>query len=202
MKTLLVPLALFAAAQLASADGILPNPSFETTTANRPKGWRVFLSPDTAKGEFFLQSGQEGTDTHTGAAALLFSFPEETDVAQAMWMADPTYGGGEATPGRYVGTFWTRAENLPPGFHLWVSVVGYGANGQRISEAGRSEYLTAKQLEGDTWTQIRFSFDVPSDSGITRLAPSVVLKAQPSGAAAPAPTDLRVWVDDLQITRE
>lgn len=197
-------LALLAATSLASADtpGILPNPSFEKSLENRPKGWRVFLTPDEAKGVFYVADGQEGTTTHTGAAALVFSFPENPDVAQAVWMADPTHGGAEVSPGAYSCAFWVRAENLPPGFHVWVSVVGYDADGKRVGEIGRSEYLNSGHLEDSAWTQIRFSFDVTAESGVARVAPSVVLKTQPSGAPTPAPADLGVWVDDLQITRQ
>lgn len=198
MKKLLL---LLVTLQTAVADGILPNPSFEKSIENRPKGWRVFLTPEEAKGIFYTSAGQEGKDTHTGSAALLFSFPDGADLAQAVWMADPVHGGGEANSGRYAGTFWIRVENLPEGFHAWVSVVGYGADGNRIGEVGRSEYLDAKSLS-ETWTQARFSFEVAPESGVVRLAPSVVLKAQPSGEPAPTPPDLGVWVDDLQVTKE
>lgn len=202
MKNLLFPLALLAAARIAAADGILPNPSFEKSVEDRPKGWRVFLTPEEVRGTFYVASGQEGKDTRTGAAALLFSFPDGADLAQGAWMADPAHGGGDASPGGYFCSFWIRAENLPEGFHAWVSIVGYDLEGKRIGEVARSEYLSGKNLTGDSWTQIRFSFDVAEESKITRLAPSVILKAQPSGDPASAPADLRVWVDDLQITKE
>lgn len=202
MKKLLFPLAALAGLHAAAADGILPNPSFEKSVEDRPRGWRVFLTPDEARGVFYTSSGEEGKDTRTGTAALLFSFPDGADLAQAVWMADPVYGGAEVGPGRYVGTFWIRSESLPNGFHAWVSVVGYGADGKRIGEIGRSEYLDAKTIEERNWTQARFSFEVTSESGVARLAPSVVLKGQPNGGPAPAPADLRVWVDDLQISKE
>lgn len=205
MKSLLFPLvaALLAIpAAAAETGGLLPNPSFEKSVENRPKGWRVFLTPPEARGVFYVTDGQEGLDAHTGAASLLFSFPEGAEMAQAVWMADPAHGGAEASPGRYICSFWIRAENLASGFHAWVSVVGYGEDGKRIGEVGRSEYLDAKVLEGGSWTQVRFSFDVTSESGTVRVAPSVVLKAQTTGLPAPAPADLRVWIDDLQISKE
>ncbi len=184
--------------------GILPNPSFEKSSGERPRGWQVFLTPaqEPAPGAFFVAHGQEGTDTHSGASALLFSFPDSMEIAQAMWMADPTYGGASVEPGHYVCSFWTRTENLPPQFHLWVSIVGFGADGKRIGEVGRSEYLDAKKLDEGTWSQIRFPLEVTPGSGITRLAPTVVLKAQPSGDPVTASPDLRVLVDDLQIHPE
>lgn len=198
MKHLLL-LLLLSCPALAGEDGILPNPSFETSMEGRPKGWRVFLVPETVTGEFYISSGEEGVKTHTGSSALQFHFPENMEVAQATWMADPKFGGGAVDPGEYTCAFWIRGGELPPEAHVWVSVVGYDEAGKRTGELGRSEYLTRKILQDDAWTQIRFRFPVSTDSGTTRVAPVVVFKSNPAGTPVPASEAMRVMLDDLQI---
>jgi len=200
MKHLLPLLLLLTCPALAQEGGLLPNASFETTAEDRPKGWRVFLNPESASGDFYIVSGQEGIETHTGSAALQFHFPSGADIIQATWMADPKYGGAAVTPKEYTCSFWIRGEDLPPDNHVWVSVVGYGADGKRTGELGRSDYLTRKDLQNGAWTQVRFRFPVTDDSGVARVAPSVVFKANPGGTMAPASPEARVIVDDLQIT--
>lgn len=204
MKNILLPLTALLAvhAALADTDTALPNPSFEKTTENRPKGWRVFLTPPEAEGAFFVADGQEGKDTHTGAAAIQISFPNGADVAQATWMADPIYGGMAVEPGRYSCSFWIQAEDLQPGFHAWVVITAYAENNSRISELGRSGYLTAKELTADGWANIRFSFEVPADQSVTRIAPSLVFKTAPDSSINPVPGSMRIRVDDLEIQKD
>lgn len=202
----LIPLLLasLTTAQAEGPDGILANPSFEDTAkaGDRPKGWQVFTTPSDVKGAFFISDGQEGEETHTGAAALLFSFPDAPAVAQALWMALPKYGGAEISSGDYTCSFWIRGKNIPPGFHTWVSLVGYNGEGERVDELARSDYIDVDRFNGSEWTQVSFPFTIPADSPVVLVAPSVIFKSQPSGDPFPVPGDLRVMVDDLQIQKK
>jgi len=186
----------------AQENTALPNPSFEQPAEGRPKGWRMFPSPEEAAGEFFVSAGQEGSDTHTGACALQFKFPQETSVSQCVWMADPVYGGMAAAPGRYSASFWIKAEDLRTGFHTWVVITGFTAENKRIDELGRSDYLGTKDLPHGEWTRVSFSFDIPEGLPVARLAPSVIFKTSPDSSINLVPQETRILVDDLYIEKK
>lgn len=201
LPPLLCLIALASPCPAQSESSLLPNPSFETVTEGRPKGWRVFLTPPETTGQFFVSAGSEGGETRTGAAALRFSFPDGAELSQAIWMADPTYGGMAVETGRYTCSFWIKAEDLQAGFHTWVVVTGYGEDKSRVGELGRSGYLTAKDLSSGEWTSVRFSFEVPEE-GVARIAPSLIFKTDPSSSVNPVPGTMQILVDDLVILRE
>jgi len=205
MKTTILLLALTGAVVLSSAfakdnTGLLPNASFEINAEGRPTGWRIFHNPENAKGDFFISAGNEGEDTHTGAAALQFRFAEGTDLLQSVWMADPNYGGMAVESGTYSCTFWIKASNLLEGFHTWVSIVGYDANKERTGELGRSSYLGKQDLTNATWTPDRFTFNVPE--GVTRIGLSVVFKTHPNASMNPVPPTTQILIDDILIEKD
>ncbi len=181
---------------------ILPNPSFENTTEGRPTGWRPFTTPPDVKGELFVVDGQEGETTRTGIGALQIHFPEEAEISQVAWISDPVHGGARVEPGRYFCAFWVKSEDLRPGFHLWVSLVGYAEDQSRVDEIERSEYLTSKELHEGEWTRIRFPFEVLPESGVARVAPVLVFKTEQKSSITMVTPSTRVIVDDLEIVKE
>lgn len=194
-------IAISAFSVFAQGGNILPNPSFEITTEGRPKGWRPFVTPSEATGEFFVADGKEGETVRTGISALQIHFPEAAEVSQVVWLSDPIYGGAPVEPGRYSCAFWVKSEDLRPGFHVWISIVGYAEDKTRVDELERSEYLTSKELPDGAWTRVRFTFEVP-ESGVTRIAPSLVFKTDPKSTRNTVTPSTRVIVDDLEIVRE
>ncbi len=182
-----------------AVDGLLPNPSFEEMTAGRPLGFRVFPSPDDAQGDFYVLEGTEGDTTHTGRRALQFHFPEGADIAQVAWTADPATGGCVVQTGGYKCSFWIKAEGMRPGFHVWVAANGYGEGKKPLEKIARSEYLNAAELANGDWKRVEFTFDVLTEGGIQRVAPSVVFKTSPDALIEHVPSDTRILVDDLQI---
>lgn len=182
-----------------ASDGLLPNPSFEEMTEGRPVGFRVFPSPDDAQGDFYILDGTEGDTTHTGRRALQFHFPEGADISQVAWTADPASGGCVAQTGSYTCSFWIKAEGMRAGFHVWVAVNGYGEGRKLLEKIGRSEYLNSAKFTNGDWQRVEFTFDVFTQDGVQRLAPSVVFKTSPDALAKSVPPETRIFVDDLQI---
>lgn len=181
--------------------GLLPNSSFEKSFEGRPKGWRLFSTPPEVKGEFYVTDGKEGQETHTGANALQFRFPDGAELAQCVWMADPVYAGIAVEPGRYSCSFWIKAEELSEGFHVWIAVTGYGPDNTRTGEIGRSDYLRGKDLPSGDWTKIRFSFEIPPD-GVSRIGLSTIFKTNPNSSINPVTPATRILVDDIEIAKE
>lgn len=205
MKKYLSPLAValcLAFTAHAQEVGLLPNASFETAIEDRPKGWRVFPSPPETTGEFYVADGTEGQTTRTGIGALQFFFPEGGDIAQCVWMADPIHGGVALEPGRYSCSFWVKAEDLQEGFHTWLSIIGFGPDNARIGDIGRSDYLDSQDLLHDEWTRVRFSFEVTPESGVARVAPTVVFKTNANASVNPVPPTTRVIYDDVELTKD
>lgn len=200
--SILVPLvfalSFSARAQEAAA---LPNPSFEKTFEGRPKGWRFFSTPSGVAGEFYVDSAQEGVDSHGGSCALQFKFPSETEISQCVWMADPVHAGMPAGPGRFGASFWIKAEGLVDGFHAWVTITGFDSDNKRLEEIARSDYLQAKDLPEGEWSRVSFSFEIPEGSAVARIAPSVVFKTRPDSSPNTVPPSTRILVDDLEIEK-
>lgn len=182
-----------------AADGLLPNPSFEEMTGGRPVGFRVFPSPPEAQGDFYILDGAEGDTTHTGRRALQFHFPEGAEISQTAWAADPVQGGCVVQSGTYTCSFWIKAEGMQPGFHVWVSLTGYGDGRQAVEKVARSEYLNVGKVNDAGWQRVEFTFDVHTEDGIQRLAPSVIFKTSPDALIKHVPPETRILVDDLQI---
>jgi hypothetical protein len=182
-----------------AADGLLPNPSFEEMAEGRPAGFRVFPNPPEAQGDFYILDGTEGDTTHTGRRALQFHFPDGAELAQAAWIADAVRGGCEVRPGAYSCSFWIKTERMLPGFHVWVSLTGYGDGKQPVDKIARSEYLRFGQAHDGEWQKVEFNFDIKPEDGIQRVAPSVIFKTSPDALVEHVPPDTRILVDDLQI---
>lgn len=183
----------------AASEGLLPDPSFEEMADARPVGFRVFPSPSDVQGDFYILEGMEGDTTHTGRRALQFHFPEGAEVSQTAWTADPARGGCAVQPGSYTCSFWVKAEGMQTGFHVWVAIAGYGDGKQPIDKVARSEYLTVGKLPPGEWQRVEFNFDISPESGVQRVAPTVVFKTNPDGSVNLVTPDTRVLVDDLQI---
>ena len=188
-------------ASLTAGEGLLPNWSFETAAGERPRGWRMFTTPQGLDGDFYVTDGESGRDTHSGRRALQFRFPAGASLSQAVWMCDPRHGGIEASPGSYSCAFWIKSGYLSDGFHAWVSVTGFDRDGQRIDEIARSDYLGAAALPAGSWNQVQFEFELTSDGAVAYLAPAVVFKTSPDGSANAVPADFRILVDDLVLER-
>lgn len=184
---------------VVAADGLLPNPSFEEMADARPVGFRVFPNPPEVQGDFYILDGTEGDTTHTGRRALQFHFPEGAEISQTAWTADPARGGCAVQPGSYTCSFWIKAEGMQTGFHVWVALAGYGEGRQPIDKVARSEYLTVGKLPHGEWQRVEFNFDINPESGVQRVAPSVVFKTSPDATVNFVSPDTRVLVDDLQI---
>ena len=206
MKRLLIAGCALGAALIAQADeqqGLLPNGSFEDSPdGSRPMGWHAFTTPDKVTGEFYLGPDAEGEAAHSGEHALQFYFPVGADLVQCAWMSDPDYVGMPVESGLYRCTFWVKATGLQPGFHLWLSAVGYDAQGTRSEKSQRSEYLNMNNLKNGEWVQSTFYFDVRPQDGITRVAMVAVFKTNPDGAAHPVPADMRILIDDIVVEKD
>lgn len=187
----------------AQENGLLEDSSVEEgADPNRPKGWYAFVTPKEVEGgQFYVTGGTEGENTHSGASALQFHFPEGADVAQVLWNAHPGHRGIKAEPASYTCTFWVKAEDLQEGFHTWVAIVGYQADHQRVRELGRSVYQTGSTLTAGQWTKVSFTFVVPDDKQLATFTPSVVFKSDPESVATHVPPTTRVLVDDIVITK-
>lgn len=190
-------------AQAAEQPGLLPNSSFENAPdGNRPVGWAVFTTPDKLPGEFFVNADTAGAAARTGENALEFYFPGGEDVVQAVWMCDPKYAGMPVEPGLYRCTFWIKASGMEPGFHLWVSAVGFSAEGKRSDKVQRSEYLNGKKLPDGEWMESSFYFDIRPEDNIATIAPTIVFKTNPDGKPHPVSPATRILIDDLVIERD
>lgn len=207
MKNHLLAVACLMAAHLplmaedASAS-LLPNASFENEWNGRPKGWNIFTTPSDAPGEFYL-SGEEGkSHAHSGEHALQFYFPEGANIAQCLWIADPKYGGMPVEPGLYTCTFKIKGIDMQPGFHVWVSAVGFDADGKRVDKTQRSEYLKDRDLETEKWIESQFFFEVRPQDGIKTIAPVVVFKTSPDGGVNSVPPGTRILIDDVVIKQD
>ncbi len=204
MKIASALIAIFLAASVhAENSGLLPNSSFEEINLEgHPKGWRFFASPKDAVADVpCVTDGKAGKDTHEGLAALQFSFPQGTELVQALWAADPNAGGISVEPGRYSCSFWIKAEDLADEFHIWMQISGYGADKLLLKEVARSGYLKARDFPDGDWSRINFSFEILPDDGIVRIAPSVIFKTSPKSVLTAVPPTTRILVDDVEITK-
>lgn len=197
----LLLLTVFAASAPGLDDeGLLPNPSFETSADGGPSGFRMSTTPPDTPGDFYITEGSEGDTTHSGRAALQFRFPEGAAIAQAVWTGSPRLGGLKIEPGRYNVSFWIRAEEMLHGFHTWVALTGFASDGRRIMEFARSDYLTSTDLPPSEWKNISFSMEITPELGIDQIAPSVIFKTSPSGSVNQVPPETRILVDDIVLT--
>lgn len=198
MKIILL-LPLLAAAALAQDEGLLPNPSFESTDGERPTGFRIYTTPANTPGEFYIQDGAEGETTHSGKHAIQFYFPEGADIAQVVWTGQPRTGGTPIQPGRYNVKFWIKATELPKGFHVWLVLTGFASDGSRVGEIARSKYLFDKDLTQE-WQAVEFPFEITPEQNVTTVAASVVFKADPKNTVQNVTPNTRVMVDDIILT--
>ena len=159
---------------------LIPNGNFEDGKEN----WNLWIPPESedADCEFYVTD----ESPHSGKACA-----ELSSLAKARYtIAAKRYEDGEVVPGkRYRLTYWIRmAENLdakgPPYFLVRFMLLGENSEpiaGARALIIGLDGKYTIQALQGKlrlnelsaerptTWTKVESVFEVPINSGATRL---------------------------------
>jgi hypothetical protein len=180
------------------------NPSFESLDAqNRPIGWRLLYSAGdrsifegTTPPVLCVTGGKAGETTHTGSAALQFSFPKDTKLPErCTWSFDPVLSGIDLQPGLYEASVWVKttqgSEKLV--MELWDANVpveryatGDQAIDQRVTEPG--------EIQKGKWVKLQLPFGIPASGSKVRLAVSFHVSELSH--------DSQLFVDDLEVVKK
>jgi hypothetical protein len=193
----------FAASAHAESTNLLSNSSFEEIDSQgNPLGWKFHYSNGSVANGGCVTDGKAGEDTHSGVASLQFSFPENSNIDQAAWAADPKFVGIEVEPGHYTCSFWIKAKDMIDEFHVTVGISGFGSDNAYIKLITHSAYLWANDFPDDDWLRVTFPIEIPSEGGVARIAPNVGFKTSKAGTVSPVPATTRILVDDIEIIKD